>query len=156
MKVYVLEEEDTTARVIDMSLRNILSQVKSSNDLIYIALMSIYAASDESSSKLGARKFVLPELVYLLDEQSLINLMTYFGGETISIPKASILKDQLYGVLAYYYSEIEGIKDWKDVISKIGLEYSELLEQKLKLLSKQVADNLEGIRLLPPMPGGTL
>lgn len=137
-----------------MSLRKILSQVKSSNDLIYLALMSIYASQDGSSSKLGARKFILPELVYLLDEKSLMNLMAYFGGETVAIPKPSALKDQLYGVLAYYYSEVEGIKDWQAITRKIGLEYSELLEAKLKALSRDVCRNLDGIRLIPPVPDG--
>ena len=139
-----------------MSFRKILGQVKSNNDLVYIALMSIYARSDESASKMGARKYVLPELVYLLDEKSLANLVTYFGGESIAIPKPAELKDQLYGVLAYYYSEIEGIKDWKLITAKMSLPYSPELEAKLRLLMKGVSEAMEGIRLLDHIPDSKL
>lgn len=135
-----------------MSLRNILSQVKSSNDLLYIALMSIYAKSDSSSSKMGARKFILPELVYLLDEKSLTNLITYFGGESIAIPKASVFKDQLYGIMAYYYAEIEGIKDWESILKKMDLPYSLEMELKVKTLMENVSESMEDIKLLSSIP----
>lgn len=138
-----------------MSFKKILSQVKSSNDLLYIALMSIYAKSSNDVSKMGAKKFILPELVYLLDEKSLTNLITYFGGETIAIPKASVFKDQLYGILAYYYSEIEGIKDWKTIAKKMSLPYSAELESKLKVLMRNVSESMEGVKLLSPIPNST-
>lgn len=135
-----------------MSFKKILSQVKSSNDLLYIALMSIYAKSNNDVSKMGAKKFILPELVYLLDEKSLTNLITYFGGETIAIPKASVFKDQLYGILAYYYSEVEGIKDWKTIAKKMSLPYSAELESKLKILMRNVSESMEGVKLLSSIP----
>lgn len=138
-----------------MSFKKILSQVKSSNDLLYIALMSIYAKSSNDVSKMGAKKFILPELVYLLDEKSLTNLITYFGGETIAVPKASVFKDQLYGILAYYYSEIEGIKDWKTIAKKMSLPYSAELESKLKILMRNVSESMEGVKLLSPIPNST-
>lgn len=138
-----------------MSFKKILSQVKSSNDLLYIALMSIYAKSSNDVSKMGAKKFILPELVYLLDEKSLTNLITYFGGETIAVPKASVFKDQLYGILAYYYSEIEGIKDWKTIAKKMSLPYSTELESKLKILMRNVSESMEGVKLLSPIPNST-
>lgn len=135
-----------------MSFRKILSQVKSNNDLVYIALMSIYAGTDESVSKMGARKYILPELVYLLDEKSLSNLVAYFGGESIAIPKASALRDQLYGVMAFYYSEIEGIKDWKEIAGRMDLPYSPDLEAKLEILMRDTEKAMEGIRLLRDFP----
>ena len=138
-----------------MSFKKILSQVKSSNDLLYIALMSIYAKSSNDVSKMGVKKFILPELVYLLDEKSLTNLITYFGGETIAVPKASVFKDQLYGILAYYYSEIEGIKDWKTIAKKMSLPYSAELESKLKILMRNVSESMEGVKLLSPIPNST-
>ena len=134
------------------TLGKIFSQIRANNDLLYLALLSFEATIDKSKSRMGSRKYILPELVYLLDEQSLVNLITYFAGETITIPKASVLKDQLYGVLAYYYSDIEKIESWPSIIAKMDLPYSPELEKKLRILKDHVAKSLEGIRLLPSIP----
>lgn len=135
-----------------MSLGKIFEQIRSNNDLLYLALLSFEASVDTSKSKMGSRKYVLPELVYLLDEKSLINLISYFAGETITIPKASVLKDQLYGILAYYYHDVERISDWTKVINKMELPYSNELEQKLIQLRRAVAKNLDDVKLLPFIP----
>jgi hypothetical protein len=135
-----------------MSLGKIFEQIRSNNDLLYLALLSFEASIDTSKSKMGSRKYVLPELVYLLDEKSLINLISYFAGETITIPKASVLKDQLYGILAYYYHDVEEITDWASIIDKMDLPYSKELEQKLIHLKQATAKNLKEIRLLPFIP----
>lgn len=135
-----------------MSVKQIIKQVKNTNDLLYLALLSLYSRTNDDHSKRGAKQFILPEIVYLLDEKSLVNLVTYFGGETIAIPKSSELKDQLYGILAYYYFEVEGIKDWKSIAEKMNLPYSEKLGEKLKELSKGIANSLEDVRLLSGIP----
>lgn len=133
----------------EVTLSKIFSQIRSNNDLLYLALLSFQAGIDSSKTRRGARKYVLPELAYLLDEQSLTNLVTYFAGETITIPTASVIKDQLYGILAYYYSDILGMQDWQSIAAKMSLPYSDELGQKLAALRDQVAKNLEGIQLLP-------
>ena len=135
-----------------MSIKSIIKKIRNSNDLVYLALVGIQSKA-ENKGKSGLRKNILPELVYLLDETSLVNLISYFEGETIYIPKASHVKDQLYGILAYYYYEEEGLKDWKKVIEKMELPYSQELESKLAVLKEDTEHSLKGIKLLSEIPG---
>jgi len=134
------------------TVSELISQIKNKNDLIYIALMSLYAQKSSESTKFNSKKIILPELVYLLDEKSLINLITYFGGESISIPRPSEIKDQLFAILAYYYYDIEGIKDWRKIIDKLDLIYSDDLAIKLKQLRDGLIPSIEDIKLLSEIP----
>ena len=50
----------------------------------------------------------LSELVYLLDKDSLFNLLSVFGGLTITIPKIKDLKLVVAGLLIYQLVNLEG------------------------------------------------
>lgn len=120
------------------SLQSLMNDVKDTSDLYYLSLMII-------SSKLGSDS-LLPELVFLLNEDSLNKLLYYFGGQTITIPTVSEFRDYLYGILIYYYYDIEGLS-WRKSIDKMGLEYSGQLSRKLNKLRRQVINGLQDVKI---------
>lgn len=122
----------------DPNLKLLIDNIKDTSDLYYLSLMVI-------SSRLGD-KSLLPELIFLLNEDSLNKLIYYFGGETIRVPTVSELRDYLYGILIYYYFDIEGL-NWYSAINKMGLEYSGQLSRKLSKLRKQVINELQDIKI---------
>lgn len=119
-------------------LKHLLDDLKDSSELYYLSLLII-------SSKIG-KGSILPELVFLLDEKSLNNLLFYYGGETVKFPTLSELRDQLYGILMYYYYDVQG-NSWRKSIDKLGVEYSGELSYKLRKLREEVLDNLKGIKI---------
>jgi len=122
----------------------LISSVKDTSDLYYLSLTVL-------ASRISNGSF-LPELVFLLDEKSLNNLLYYYGGQTIEVPKLSDLRDYLYGILIYYYYDIQGLS-WKKSVAKIGLEFNAELSYKLRRLRKDVIKSLEGIKI-PKMKSG--
>ena len=108
------------------------------NDLYYLSLMIL-------SAKIGTNS-ILPEIIFLLDEKSLNNLLCYYGGQTVKIPTLQDLRDSLYGILIYYYYDIQG-NSWKESFKKMGLEYSGELSWKLSKLRREVIKGLEGIKI---------
>lgn len=119
-------------------LKHLLDDLKDSSELYYLSLLII-------SSKIG-KGSILPELVFLLDEKSLNNLLFYYGGETVKFPTLLELRDQLYGILMYYYYDVQG-NSWRKSIDKLGVEYSGELSYKLRKLREEVLDNLKGIKI---------
>jgi len=119
-------------------LRDLLSSIRDSSELYYLSLLIL-------SSQIGS-KSVLPELLFLLDERSVNKLLFYYGGEEIRIPTISEFRDQLYGILIYYYYDIQG-NSWKKSIELMGIEYSGELSYKLGRLRKDVIDSLRDIKV---------
>ena len=51
---------------------------------------------------------VLSQLIYLLDENSLIKLLKYFGGQTITFPTVEELRVLIHTLALYKRTEIDG------------------------------------------------
>lgn len=88
-------------------------------DVYSLLLFVLYKLKDDKTYS------TLSELVYLLDKDSLFNLLSVFGGLTITIPKTSDLKMIVAGLLVYQLVNIEG-KDLTTSIKEVKTgEYTE-------------------------------
>jgi hypothetical protein len=65
----------------------------------------------------------LSELCYLLDVESLMNLLKYFEGQTIKIPTKQEFAEIIQVLLLFQYYEIEK-RPWKDCVKLVGLDTS--------------------------------
>jgi hypothetical protein len=75
---------------------------------------------------------ITSELSYLLDYDSFIKLITYYGGMTIRIPSIDEINDIIKILLLYQYYTVEGI-DWKDALEKSGFKQEESRSAQVKL-----------------------
>jgi hypothetical protein len=95
--------------------KNILKSLDdlSVEDNYSLALMLLYKVSD------NPRYSVLSELSYLLDKDSLLRFLTYFGGKTIEVPTIERLKSTLRTLLLYQKYEIEKAP-WSEALEFAG------------------------------------
>lgn len=69
----------------------------SKEDIYSLMLFALYKVKDVPEYS------TLSELAYILDKQSLLNFLEYYGGTTITIPKLSDLKTITNALLLYEY-----------------------------------------------------
>ena len=60
------------------------------------------------------------ELFYFLDRTSLLNLLTYYGGQTITLPTKEEMLEALNYFTLYYYYEIKGLS-FNEALDKTNL-----------------------------------
>ena len=60
------------------------------------------------------------ELFYLLDRTSLLNLLTYYGGQTITLPTKEEMLEALNYFTLYYYYESKGLS-FNEALDKTNL-----------------------------------
>lgn len=92
-------------------------------DFYSIALFTLFKMTEkpEYSS--------LSQLAYILDEENLLNLCEYFGGQVIRIPTTQELESLIYSLLLYQYVKVDGI-EYEKALQLIGHESSELRQVK--------------------------
>lgn len=95
----------------------------SKEDLYSLMLFALYKLKDTKEYS------TLSELVYILDKDSLFNLLSFYGGMTITIPTMYDLKKMVYALMLYQQVNIEG-NELKSVLRKINTE--EVSTQDLK------------------------
>ena len=71
----------------------------------------------------------LSELVYILDEKSMIKLCEYFGGLTIQIPTIDELESIVYSLLLYQDVNING-ESYATAVERINKDTSALRKIK--------------------------
>jgi len=99
-------------------LIKVLEQL-SEKDVYSLLLFVLFKLKDDKKYS------TLSELVYLLDKDSLFNLLSVFGGLTITIPKTSDLKLVVAGLLIYQLVNLEG-RDLTTSIKEVKTgEYTE-------------------------------
>lgn len=88
--------------MIKKETRKKLDEMKTTDvySLVLFALYKLTGVSGYSS---------LSELAYILDRQSLFNLLEYYGGQTITIPTMADLRRVIDGLLLYQLVKFEGI-----------------------------------------------
>lgn len=103
----------------------------SEKDIYSLLLFVLFKLKDDKTYS------VLSELVYLLDKDSLFNLLSVFGGLTITIPKTSDLKLIVAGLLVYQLVNIEG----KDLTTSIkDVKTGEYTETELRDVYLKICD----------------
>ena len=86
-----------------MSKINKTTQKIKKKDIYTLLLFALYKLKEVPEYS------ALSELIYILDEDSLLKLCEYFGGSTITIPKVEELESIVYALLLYQYINIDGL-----------------------------------------------
>lgn len=97
-----------------------------SSDLYSVASSLLYSLKDTPKYS------IISELFYLLDYDSFIKLIKYYGGKIIRIPSSDEISDLLKILLVYQYYEAEG-QDWKVSLKKAGYDESQTNQVRAKL-----------------------
>ena len=85
----------------------------------------------------------LSELVYILDNENFINLINYYGGKTIRIPKVDELSTILDALLVYEREQNTDLP-LSDICKDIGINKKEIPEiLKILQLIPQLIDNYD-------------
>lgn len=106
-------------------------------DVYSLLLFVLYKLKDD-------KKFsTLSELVYILDKDSLFNLLGVFGGLTITIPTTKDLKLVVNGLLIYQLVNLEN-RDLMTSIKEVNKgEYTEAELKEVYLKICEVVQNYE-------------
>lgn len=93
------------------SKNKVIEEINDSQDLYYVSiiLLSLLTGSNTYSN--------IPELALLLDSESFMNLIDYYGGVSLKIPTKEEVSNSLKAVLVYYYADVLGYS-MKDAIEK--------------------------------------
>lgn len=87
---------------------------------------------------------VMSELSYLLDKDSFINLVKYFGGTSIDIPTIDEFRKTIKLILLYQYFHIDNLS-WKNSLEKAGYDMYETRQAQKQLI--EFTNVLENIKL---------
>ena len=100
-------------------------------DIYSLLLFVLYRLKDDKKYS------TLSELVYLLDKDSLFNLLSVFGGLTITIPKTKDMKLVVAGLLVYQLVNLEG----RDLTTSIkDVKTGEYTEAELREVYLKICD----------------
>lgn len=98
-----------------------------STDIYSMILFALYKLKDIPEYS------TLSELVYILNKDSLMNLLTYFGGLTITIPTQNELKIVVNALLLYQFIQLEN-KDINEAIKLLDVDDTLIKDVKLTYL----------------------
>ena len=116
-----------------MSKNNIQSSLEalSSTDVYSLIMFALYKMKDITEYS------TLSELVYLLDKDSLFNLLECFGGTTIRIPTVKELKVVVNALLLHQLVNIEmkSMQDAFEMLDTKEFHYNDILETYEKICS---------------------
>jgi hypothetical protein len=111
----------------------------STRDIYSILLFVLFKIKEIPSQS------TLSELIYILDQSSLLKLCEYYGGQTIRIPTIEELEILTYCLLIYNDVSLEG-KDFETVLKSLPVESGLLKKIRLSYIEfKEVLDNYEFI-----------
>lgn len=119
------------------------------NDVVKLSQPEIYSLICESlfALKENPKYSVISELAYLLDKDSFIKFIKYFGGQTITVPTTEEFKDTIKLLLLYQSHEIDKVP-WRTALEDAGydLEQSRSAQRKLAILKKSIENFKAGGR----------
>ena len=82
------------------------------NDLYTLSLFILWKLQDIPEYS------TVSEMMYILDKESVLKLVEYYGGQTIQIPTQDELRVVMYTLLMYQYINIDKFS-YKDALNKI-------------------------------------
>lgn len=75
---------------------------------------------------------VMSELPYILDSESLVRFIKYYGGRTIKVPTSDELNDQFKVLILYQKFRVEELP-WLDALSLAGYSQQESGSARMRL-----------------------
>jgi len=119
-------------------ISKLIDQSKTEDLLFLSGIILNYLNTENSDNK---KKYsILPELFSTLGIDTTINLIKYFGGESIKIPSHEEMVQSFLIIICYYKKKIEN-KDWLQIKEEINMDISphtlgkiiERIDEKLKI-----------------------
>lgn len=111
----------TTQIMPKSNIEKSLEQLKES-DIYSLLLFALFKLKDDPQLS------TLSELVYIVDKNSLFNLLNYYGGMTITIPTMYDLKKAIYALILYQQVNLGG----RDLTNSVrNLKNDEVTESEL-------------------------
>lgn len=90
----------------------------SQSDIYSIVCELLYRIKDDESYS------AISELAYILEKNSFIKFMQYFGGTTINVPTLQDFKQTIRIIQLYHYFNIQNLS-WKEALVKAGFDRNE-------------------------------
>ena len=84
------------------------------NDVYSLILFALFRLKEDPKYS------SLSELAYILDKNSLLNLLQYYGGLTIKIPTEEEFKNVLDGLIIYQRCTLDN-EEYKNVIKELNI-----------------------------------
>ena len=90
---------------------------------------------------------IISELAFLLEKDSFIKFIKYFGGMTITVPTIDEFKETISLLLLYQATEIDKLP-WRQALEFAGYDQSlsRSAQRKLSILKKSIKEYKEGVR----------
>lgn len=90
---------------------------------------------------------IISELAFLLEKDSFIKFIKYFGGMTITVPTIDEFKETISLLLLYQATEIDKLP-WRQALEFAGYDQSlsRSAQRKLSILKKSIKEYKEGAR----------
>lgn len=115
-----------------------------SDDLLFLSGIIINIMNVEG--RLGKEHSILPELFSTMGIDNTINLIKYFGGETIDIPSREEMYQAFLLIICYYKKKIEN-KSWDEIKKEINIDISpHTLGKIIENIDKKINIDLKELR----------
>lgn len=118
-------------------------------DLDKLSQPEVYSLICESlySLKENPKYSIISELAFILDKNSFMKFVKYFGGMTITIPTMEEFKETISLLLLYQAVEVDKLS-WRKALEVAGfsLEQSRSVQRKLAILKKSINSYKAGKR----------
>lgn len=99
----------------------------SQSDIYSIVCELLYVIKDDPKYS------AMSELAYILNQESFIKFIKYFGGTSITVPTLDEFKQTLRVMQLYHYFNVQNMS-WKDALVKAGFERNETRSAQRKLM----------------------
>jgi len=122
-------------------IEKLIDKAKTS-DLLFLTAIVINTMNSES--RLGKVYPVLPELFATIGVDTTVNLIKYFGGETITLPTHAEMYESILVIICYYKKKVEG-KDWDQIRKEVNIQINphtlgKLIENIDKRINLEIDD----------------
>lgn len=108
------------------------------SDVYSVVCELLYALKDNDDYS------AISELAYILDKDSFIKFIQYFGGTTLKVPTVEEFKQAIRVMQLYHYFNLENMP-WKEALVKAGYERTETRSAQRHLM--QFTKVLNSIKL---------
>ncbi len=115
-----------------------------SEDLLFLSAVIINIMNE--TNKLEKECNILPELFTTLGVDTTINMIKYFGGETIRIPSHEDMYQSFLIIICYYKKKVEG-KSWDEIKKEINIDISpHTLGKIIELIDGRINTSIEDLK----------
>jgi len=124
-------------------IEKLIDKTKGS-DLLYLSGVIINIMNSES--KLGGTYPILPELFSTLGIDTTINMIKYFGGETITLPTHAEMYEAFLVIVCYYKKKVEG-KDWDVIKKEVDIKINpHILGKLIENIDKKISLEIDDLK----------